>query len=169
MAAHSRTGLAAGLLVLASVLSGCQNFDMDKLDVFGLTDKTKLPGDRKPVFPEGVPGVAQGVPQHLIKGNQPGPETAQTGLDPAPKLVEAPPNTASNPATKPAPKRKPTPKPKRVVRAPAAPKPATGQQSPWPAQQQQPGTQAPWPSNAAQQPASSAPWPTAPEPGTFSR
>lgn len=42
-------------------------------DPFG--SKKKLPGDRKPVFPEGVPGVAQGIPPDLVKGNQPAPET----------------------------------------------------------------------------------------------
>ena len=34
-------------------------------------DKKKLPGDRKPLFPEGVPGVTQGVPPEYFKGNQP--------------------------------------------------------------------------------------------------
>ena len=37
--------------------------------------KKKLPGDRKPVFPQGVPGVAQGIPQELVKGNQPTKES----------------------------------------------------------------------------------------------
>ena len=52
-----RIVMLTALVVLAPVLSGCESFDMDKLDVFGLNEKKKLPGDRKPVFPEGVPGV----------------------------------------------------------------------------------------------------------------
>ena len=73
-----RIVLLAGLVALAPVLAGCENFDMDKLDVFGLNEKKKLPGDRKPVFPEGVPGVTQGIPPEFVKGNQPPPDTAQT-------------------------------------------------------------------------------------------
>ena len=52
-----RIVLLAGLIALAPVLAGCENFDMDSLDVFHLNDKKKLPGERKEVFPEGVPGV----------------------------------------------------------------------------------------------------------------
>ena len=33
-----------------------------------LDTKKKLPGERKPVFPEGVPGLEQGVPKDLYKG-----------------------------------------------------------------------------------------------------
>ena len=33
--------------------------------------KKKLPGERRAVFPEGTPGVPQGVPQELVKGYQP--------------------------------------------------------------------------------------------------
>src|SRR5215831_5908407 len=32
--------------------------------------KKPLPGERKAVFPEGVPGVPQGVPPELVKGYQ---------------------------------------------------------------------------------------------------
>jgi hypothetical protein len=35
-----------------------------------LDTKKKLAGDRKPVFPEGVPGLEQGVPKELYKGSQ---------------------------------------------------------------------------------------------------
>src|SRR5674476_1424295 len=72
-----RIVLLAALVALAPVLVGCENFDMDKLDVFGLNEKKKLPGDRKAVFPEGVPGVSQGIPQEYMIGNQPPPDTAQ--------------------------------------------------------------------------------------------
>jgi len=33
------------------------------------TAKKPLPGDRRAVFPEGVPGVQQGVPPELMRGN----------------------------------------------------------------------------------------------------
>ncbi len=46
-----RTVLMAGLVALAPVLAGCENFDMDQLDIFHLNEKKKLPGERKEVFP----------------------------------------------------------------------------------------------------------------------
>ena len=56
---------AAVLIALSSALAGCGsagNFDpSDLLD--WLDTKKKLPGDRKPVFPDGVPGLEQGVPK----------------------------------------------------------------------------------------------------------
>src|SRR5260221_3412986 len=59
------------LIALASALAGCSslgNFDpTDALD--WLDTKKKLPGERKPVFPEGVPGLEQGVPKNLYKGS----------------------------------------------------------------------------------------------------
>jgi hypothetical protein len=66
--------IAAALLVAFSgVLAGCSsgfgtNFDpTDLLD--WLDTKKKLPGERKPVFPSGVPGLDQGVPKDLYKNN----------------------------------------------------------------------------------------------------
>ena len=60
------------LIALTSALAGCGsmgNFDpTDMLDF--LDTKKKLPGDRKPVFPEGVPGLEQGVPKDLYKGSR---------------------------------------------------------------------------------------------------
>ena len=44
------------------------NFDPSDLLDF-LDTKKKLPGERKPVFPEGVPGLEQGVPKELYKGS----------------------------------------------------------------------------------------------------
>ena len=63
-----RIVLLVGLVALAPVLAGCEDFDMDKLDVFGLNEKKKLPGDRKPVFPQGVPGVTQGHSAGIHEG-----------------------------------------------------------------------------------------------------
>jgi hypothetical protein len=62
---------AAVVIALSSALAGCAggmgNFDpSDLLD--WLDTKKKLPGERKPVFPGGVPGLEQGVPKDLYKG-----------------------------------------------------------------------------------------------------
>jgi hypothetical protein len=61
---------AAVLIALSSALAGCGssgNFDPTDLLDF-LDTKKKLPGERKPVFPEGVPGLEQGVPKDLYRG-----------------------------------------------------------------------------------------------------
>ncbi len=64
---------AAVLIAFTGVLGGCSSFDpSDMLDF--LDTKKKLPGDRKPVFPEGVPGLEQGVPRELYKGAQQQPD-----------------------------------------------------------------------------------------------
>jgi hypothetical protein len=146
-----RIVLLVGLVALTPVLSACADFDMDKLDVFGLNEKKKLPGDRKPVFPEGVPGVSQGIPPEYIKGNQP-PETVQEQpVEPAKTAAVEP---ADEPQPQPKPKRKPKPRP------PAQPAAQDQQQAP-----QQ--TQSAWPGQA--QSTTAAPYPQAPAPGTFSR
>ena len=44
-------------------------FRSDRLLDF-LDTKKKLPGERKPVFPDGVPGLEQGVPKDLYKGSR---------------------------------------------------------------------------------------------------
>ena len=62
---------AAVLIALSGALAGCSSlYSWDPSDVFDWLDtKKKLPGERKPVFPEGVPGLEQGVPKDLYKGN----------------------------------------------------------------------------------------------------
>jgi hypothetical protein len=64
---------AAIVIALSGVLGGCSsgmsNFDPSDLLDF-LDTKKKLPGERKPVFPEGVPGLEQGVPKELYKGSR---------------------------------------------------------------------------------------------------
>src|SRR5262245_61492009 len=71
-------------LPLTLALGGCEtssiwdsaNSASDKFqDVIGDfnpfgTAKKPLPGERRAVFPEGVPGVQQGVPPELMRGNQ---------------------------------------------------------------------------------------------------
>ncbi|MCP3390214.1 hypothetical protein NLM27_15650 [Bradyrhizobium sp. CCGB12] len=64
---------AVVLIVFTGVLGGCSSFDPSDLLDF-LDTKKKLPGDRKPVFPEGVPGLEQGVPRDLYKGAQQQPD-----------------------------------------------------------------------------------------------
>jgi hypothetical protein len=59
------------LVALSGALGGCSsNFSSwDPTDLLDFFDtKKKLPGDRKPVFPDGVPGLEQGVPKSLYKG-----------------------------------------------------------------------------------------------------
>jgi hypothetical protein len=172
-----RIVLFAGLVALAPVLAGCENFDMDNLDFFHLNDKKKLPGERKEVFPDGVPGVTQGIPPEYLKGNQ---QQADTALGPAPDGaaaagVPSDKSGAAAPSAKTAaiepvaePKLKPKHKPKPRT-AKQQPKQGTAQ----PAAQAQSNDQqqlAPWP-GSAQPPAAAqaAPWPSAPPPGTFSR
>src|SRR5437764_9267401 len=63
---------AAVVITLSGALAGCaggiSSFDpTDMLDF--LDTKKKLPGERKPVFPGGVPGLEQGVPKDLYKSN----------------------------------------------------------------------------------------------------
>src|SRR5215467_8735009 len=47
------------------------------------TAKKPLPGERRAVFPEGVPGVQQGVPPELMRGHQQA-EEAQPPVQPQP-------------------------------------------------------------------------------------
>src|SRR5258708_27119430 len=55
--------------VLAGWSSGSGNWDPPDLLDF-LDTKKKLPGEGKPVFPDGVPGLEQGVPKELYKGSR---------------------------------------------------------------------------------------------------
>ena len=165
-----RIVLLVGLVALAPVLAGCEDFDMDKFDFLHLNDKKKLPGERKDLFPQGVPGVSQGIPPEYMKGNQPQPETAQAPAAepaaPAPSAKTAAIEPAAEPKAKP--KRKPKPRtatrpPTQITVQPAAQGQGSGQQQ-----------TAPWPGTTPQQPASGQststdPWPSAPPPGTFSR
>ncbi|MEN3351765.1 MAG: hypothetical protein V7632_5400 [Bradyrhizobium sp.] len=88
---------AAIVAALCSALAGCGGGGMANFDPSDLLDfldtKKKLQGDRKPVFPEGVPGLEQGVPKDLYKGGQ------QDSLNPPPDPATA---TAAAPAPQPA-------------------------------------------------------------------
>ena len=84
------------LIALSGALGGCagglSNFDpSDMLDF--LDTKKKLPGERKPVFPEGVPGLEQGVPKELYKSEvekQQQDQAAAAAAAPAPPVAEEP-------------------------------------------------------------------------------
>jgi outer membrane biosynthesis protein TonB len=112
------------LLPLGGLLAGC-----DTLESFQLFDsKKKLPGERQPVFPNGVPGVTQGIP----------PEPAAAAAAATAEKIEPP---------KPQPKPKPKPKPRTAAAPQPAPQPQQ-QTAPQPAAQP---AQSPWPSQPAQQ------------------
>jgi len=105
MAGFARAIVVATALTLP--LGGCVNFD--PADWFAgdwFSNKKPLPGERKELFPGGVPGVARGVPQELVKGNQAAALQDQEAAA-SPVVLEEP---KSKP--KPKPKAKPKPKPK---------------------------------------------------------
>jgi outer membrane biosynthesis protein TonB len=143
---HRKTIFAVAALGLA--LAGCDSFDpLDKFQEWDIMGSTKKPlqGERRAVFPEGTPGVPQGVPPELVKGYQ------------AP--VEPPPQVVDEKKVKPK-KVAARPKPK----APAQPKQV--QQPQRPQQQQaapaQDPANAPWPAPAPPPQQNSAAWPAIP-------
>jgi pyruvate/2-oxoglutarate dehydrogenase complex dihydrolipoamide acyltransferase (E2) component len=153
MTSLMRIILVSSALILP--LGGCASVGdaLDPTDWFSgdfFNGKKKLPGDRKAVFPEGVPGVSQGIPSELVKGNQQPPlENGYTVTDtqsvsPPPRSTPArtaartdatktdatKTDTAKTDEYQPAPREKAKPKPK--------PKPATAEQQP--AQERQPSS-----------------------------
>lgn len=173
-----RVALALGLVL---VLAGCtKGGQFDPTEIFNsdmFDTKSKLKGDRVPVFPNGVPGTTTGVPADLVKGYQAPPD----------QDVEIPPAPATAEAAKPKPKPKPKPKvavekppssqptridvgaktgtptqPSAASAWPAPPQSASTQQSPWPAPPQgAPGQHAAQPSQSI--------WPNPPASGTTSQ
>ena len=159
-----RNFFTAAALVSAVALGGCDtlgNFDpLDKLSDLDIMGSSKKPliGERRQVFPEGTPGVPQGVPPDMVKGYQPPPEAP-------PPVVEAKPVKPRPKKTASAPKRAPRPQAQQqqqpqMQQAPVAQQPArtTTQQVGQSAGQMQPmaGSQPAWPSNAPPAPAA---WP----------
>jgi hypothetical protein len=105
----SRRVLIASLLASGVMLGGCSSFDPTEW----FNTKKPLPGERKAMFPDGVPGVPQGVPPELVEGyREPAPPPLQ--------VVEE----------------KPKPKPKPRPKQAAAPRDAPQQQQAAPAQSQ---------------------------------
>jgi hypothetical protein len=71
MSRLARIGFTVLTLSLGLALAGCEGFDPTSIvDTDFFNTKKRLPGERKAVFPEGTPGVPQGVPMELVKGNQ---------------------------------------------------------------------------------------------------
>jgi hypothetical protein len=144
-----------GLLLGAGLsLGACDSIDnlTNMLDT-----KKRLPGDRRPVFPDGVPGVEMGVPPEMMKGYQEKQQAASQAQTP-PGAPAAGQGAAGQQQATEEPGEKP--KPKKVVTRPK-PKPApadTSQQASQPAAQTQ---TAAWPTQSAQPaPAqATAPWP----------
>jgi hypothetical protein len=156
-----RIALLAIVIAVAPVLAGCStsSFDPDTWDFFGLNEKKKLSGDRKPLFPEGVPGVSQGIPPEFVKGNQP----AEGADVPLTALPAEPPKAAAAEPEQPKPKRKAKVAKRKLI-------PDTG---PPAAQAEQPAQQpAAWPAQSQQQPPqqqqSGAAWPNS-APGNATR
>jgi hypothetical protein len=181
---------AASAAALVFVLAGCTpggQFDPTTLFANDMFDtKTKLKGDRQPVFPNGVPGTSSGVPQDLVKGYQPPPDQAADANAPGAPDAAAAEAAKNKPKPKPKPKvarapaQAPTP-PRRInigpspnQGEPAAPQgaappaqplsPQQSQQSPWPA----PPQTAPAQQQQVSQPVESR-WPDPPKPGTSSQ
>ena len=176
---------SAVLIAISGALAGCSGSmsSWDPSDMLDWLDtKKKLQGERKPVFPDGVPGLEQGVPKELYKGasqeqiDQQNAQAAAAAAAPPPpeakpkrtaKSKSKPPETANTDpatstdedATAAAP---PAPKPKKIVRqrttAPPADQ-ATDQSAPaaQPAQTAQPTQQ------------SAAPFPAPLPGGSFTR
>jgi hypothetical protein len=177
----TRVVLAAVVAAAGPIVSACDslsNFSLDNFEIFD--SKKKLTGERKPVFPEGVPGVASGVPPELVKGYHepeggipdPAKVAAEAAAEPAAKPKKpkpAPERTASKPAPKP----QAPPDPYAAAATRAASKPAPKPQAP-PDPYAAAPTRAAAPEPAPQ--AATAPWPSAqPQaawpgtPGTVSR
>ena len=127
----TRITLIVPALSLGLALAGCESFDPTAIfDAEIFNTKKKLPGDRRAVFPEGTPGVQQGVPQELVKGyQQPEPE-------PPPQQAEAKPKPKPKPKVVAKPKEESTPT-AVTVRPQAQPQQSSQQQWPDPPQQQQ--------------------------------
>jgi len=122
----ARTGLTLLALSLGVLVSGCEGFDPTSvLDNDFFNTKKRLPGERKPVFPEGTPGVPQGVPKELVKGYEPTDQAEQA----QPVAQTAPPEAKPEAKAKPKPKPKVVAKPKDASQAPAADAPPAQAQS----------------------------------------
>ncbi|WP_034470225.1 hypothetical protein [Afipia sp. P52-10] len=105
MTTKSRLIATAVTLAFVGVLGGCSSTpSWDPTDLMDFLDTKKpVPGVRKPVFPEGVPGLAQGVPRELIKGS-PEANAAEASF-----AGNAPPPTEAQPAPAPAAEQHPPP------------------------------------------------------------
>src|SRR5262245_51682579 len=104
------------VLLAALAVAGCSSFDpIDAMQDWDLlSSKKPLPGERRPVFPTGVPGVPQGVPPEMVKGYQPPAEAP-------PPVIEAKQPRQKAKKTASAPRRAAPPPPQEELEeAPAA-------------------------------------------------
>lgn len=163
--------IAATVLAAMSIaLAGCSSGSFDPTDMMDWFDtKKKLPGERRPVFPEGVPGVEQGVPRDMYKGaHQEAPPVADV---PPPAVEPRKPAAKSaareaEPFPKPVDEAKPPPIKRKRTRI-TAPEPDA---EPAPAPQRQQQQAAPPPQQAAPPPQqSSSPFPAPLPSGGFAR
>ncbi len=163
-----RSLFALPVLCLSLALAGCENMD----PAYWLPDtKKKLPGERREVFPEGIPGVVQGVPQELVKGNQ-AAEAESNAAAMAPQEAPAA-------AERPQPKQRARTKVVRPIQPPpqdAQPEQPAQPRQAAPRQAQPAASSGAWPSpQAAQQPQpqqqapAASGWPAPPPAGTFTR
>jgi hypothetical protein len=152
--------------VLALPLAGCEsinNFDPSEWmpgDIFGT--KKKLVGHRKPVFPEGVPGLERGVPPDLMRDPQAPGTDLQDVRTPAQRA-------AAEPEAKAKAKARPKAQPKQAeIPEPSTPTPVTVRPSnqPRPSQPQSQSQPPAWPDAPTAQRPSGAPggvqWPEPP-------
>jgi hypothetical protein len=165
----------AVLIALSGALAGCGGGGMSSFDPSDLLDfldtKKKLPGERKPVFPEGVPGLEQGVPKDLYKGSrqeQIDQQNAQAAAAAAAPPAQEPKSKRAAKGKQPAATPEPDAAPEEegsTAAAPPAPKPKIVRRR----------TTAPPPDASAQQPVqqppqqSAAPFPAPMPSGTFTR
>ena len=176
MSRLARIGFTVLTLSLGLALAGCEGFDPTSImDMDFFNTKKRLPGERKPVFPEGTPGVPQGVPNELVKGHQPAEQAEQTEqAQPTAQAAPAEPKAESKPKPKPKPKVVDKPKeespPTAITVRPAQTQPTQTQpaqaqsQVQWPDPppvQQQPAAGA-WPGSA--RPSGGVAWPDPPAP-----
>jgi hypothetical protein len=147
---------------LALPLGGCASVDFDPLDWFAgdwFGSKGPLPGERKPVFPEGVPGVTRGMPTEYLSETQ---RAEQLAREQQAAATEEAVEEKPEPKPKPKAKAKPKPKPKPTV---AAQQPEQQEPAPAPRQPAQGQVQWPDPPPAQRQPASpQIQWPDPPPP-----
>lgn len=140
------------VIALSAPLAGCGGGafggGFDPTDLLSFLDTKKpLPGDRRPVFPEGVPGVERGVPPDMVRGSpgavaareqaeqarqpqlapqpQQPPAQNQAAVEPAAEQAAAPRNIA--PPSSPRPKGPPAKR--RSITAPEEAPPAQQQQT----------------------------------------
>jgi hypothetical protein len=137
------------------------------------------------LFPNGVPGVSQGIPQEYMKGNQPQTDmalTTQPANNTAASGTAAQPQQTATTApveeVKPAPKTASKPKrkaskPKQTVKREAKPEPkaetkteTSTQRAQAPANATTQQAASPWPSTPAAPSGTAAPWPTTPPAGS---